>query len=58
MINLEGNKASHEGDEVVVYSTSLADGNSIDHIAQEFGLFSYNLLTALSPDVRRVLVES
>jgi alanine racemase len=55
MINLEGNEASHEGDEVVVYSSSPTDENSIDHIAQSFGLFSYNLLTALSPDVRRIL---
>jgi alanine racemase len=55
MINLEGKEAIHEGNEVVVYSTSPEDRNSIDHIAQEFGLFNYNLLAALSSDVRRIL---
>jgi alanine racemase len=56
MISLEDTKAK-VGDEVVVYSNNPADQNSIDSIASEHGLFNYNLLTALSPDIRRVLVE-
>lgn len=45
------------GDEVIIYSSNATHRNSIDKIAQENSLFNYNLLTALSPDVRRVLVE-
>ncbi len=55
MINLDGIEAQ-VGDKVVVYSNRSQDKNSIDSIANEHGLFSYNLLTALSSDVRRVLV--
>lgn len=55
MINLDDIPAS-VGDEVVVYSTIPTDTNAIDTIAHEHALFNYNLLTALSPDVRRVLV--
>lgn len=55
MINLEGTDA-RLGDEVVVYSHNPADRNAIDSIAAEHKLFNYNLLTALSSDVRRVLV--
>lgn len=56
MYSLEGIRAK-VGDEVVVYSNNPRDANSIDAIAQTHRLFNYNLLTALSPDVRRVLVE-
>ena len=56
MINLDGINAK-PGDEVVVYSNNPADRNSIDNIAHEHNLLNYNLLTALSHDVRRVLVE-
>ena len=45
------------GDEVVVYSNNPADQNAIDNIAHQQTLFNYNLLTALSNDVRRILVE-
>ena len=44
-----------EGDEVIVYSDDPQDKNSLDAIAHEHRLFNYNLLTALSADVRRVL---
>jgi alanine racemase len=45
------------GNEVTVYSSYSAAKNSIDKIAQENSLFNYNLLTALSPDVRRILTK-
>ncbi len=56
MFSLDGIDAQ-VGDEVIVYSNNPNDKNSIDTIARERGLFSYNLLTALSSDVRRILVE-
>ncbi|HEX9153711.1 MAG TPA: alanine racemase [Candidatus Saccharimonadales bacterium] len=55
MISLDGIRAQ-EGDEVVVYSSDPAAPNSVDNLAHEHNLFNYNLLTALSYDVRRVLV--
>jgi len=56
MISLQDVRAK-VGDEVVVYSNVPGDKNSIDNLAHKHGLFNYNLLTALSHDVRRVLVE-
>lgn len=56
MISLDGIDAK-VGDKVVVYSNNPHDTNSIDSIADNFGLFSYGLLTALSSDLRRVLVK-
>lgn len=56
MVNLDGINA-HVGDKVVVYSDNPSDQNSIDAIASAHGLFNYNLLTSLSRDVRRILVE-
>lgn len=56
MVNLDGINAS-VGDQVTVYSDKRSDKNSIDTITYEHGLFNYNLLTALSSDVRRVLVK-
>ena len=56
MISLEGINAK-VGDEVVIYSDNPANANAIDNIAAEHGLFNYNLLTSLSSDVRRVLVD-
>jgi alanine racemase len=56
MISLD-NITAKVGDEVVVYSNDPADSNTIDNIAHDHELFNYNLLTALSQDVRRVLVE-
>ncbi len=55
MISLDNNTAK-EGDEVLVYSNDTADKNAIDAVAHSQHLFNYNLLTALSHDVRRVLV--
>ncbi|HTE57854.1 MAG TPA: alanine racemase [Verrucomicrobiae bacterium] len=52
-----GDENVHAGDEVVVYSNHSADQNSIDTIAVQHGLFSYSLLTDLSPDVRRYLIS-
>ncbi len=56
IVSLEGIRAK-VGDEVVVYSNNPRDINSIDAIAQTHKLFNYNLLTALSGDVRRILVD-
>ncbi len=56
MIGL-GNITANIGEEVVVYSDDPIDKNAIDTIATEHNLFNYNLLTALSSDVRRVLVK-
>ena len=44
-------------DEVTVYSADPTSKTSIDQVARNHDLFNYNLLTALSPDVRRVLVK-
>lgn len=44
------------GDRVVIYSNNPANLNAIDMVASRHNLFNYNLLTALSPDVRRTLV--
>jgi alanine racemase len=56
MISLEGIDAV-VGDSVVVYSNNRNDKNSIDAIAVTHNLFNYNMLTALSSDVRRKLVN-
>ncbi len=56
MISLDGILAK-EGDEVVVYSNNPLDKNAIDAVAHKHNLFNYNLLTALSQDVRRVLTN-
>ncbi len=56
MISLEGIDAD-EGNPVVIYSDNPADKNTIDTIAQDNHLFNYALLTALSRDVRRILVR-
>jgi alanine racemase len=45
------------GDSVTVYSNASDDRNAIDMIANEHHLFNYTMLTDLSPDVRRVLVD-
>lgn len=55
IISLDGVRVK-VGDEVVVYSNDPKDRNSIDAIAAEHNIFSYTLLTSLSPDVRRKLV--
>jgi alanine racemase len=55
MISLDGVTAK-AGTEVTVYSNNPSDRNAIDVIAHEHQLFNYNMLTALSHDVRRVLV--
>ncbi len=55
MISLD-NITATTGDRVIVYSDTVGDKNTIDMIAQTQDLFNYNLLTALSPDVRRVLL--
>ncbi len=57
MISLDGLAATKVGDEVTVYSNDSADRNAVDAIAHEHALFNYNLLTALSHDVRRILVQ-
>jgi hypothetical protein len=41
----------------VVYSSNPNDKNSIDSIAKLHNLFNYNLLTSLSADLRRLLVD-
>lgn len=56
MISLDGIKAN-VGDEVVVYSNDPRDPNAIINIANDHSLFAYSLLTGISPDVRKVLVD-
>lgn len=56
MASLDGINAK-VGDEVVIYSDNPNDRNSIDNIAHDYKLFNYALLTSLSHDLRRVLVE-
>lgn len=56
MISLEDVNAKI-GDEVVIYSNDPQAKNSINSIAAEHQLFAYNLLTALNPDIQRVLVD-
>lgn len=56
MINLEGVGAK-VGGVVTVYSGDATSPNSIDMIASSHGLFNYNLLTSLSPDIRRIAVD-
>lgn len=56
MINLDGIEAK-VGDEVVVFSDKPADKNAIDQITEDHHLFNYSLLTGLSADLRRQLVE-
>ncbi len=56
IVDLSGTNAG-VGDEVVVYSNQPTAANSLDQIATRHGLFNYNLATALSPDVRRILVD-
>ncbi|HUB93582.1 MAG TPA: alanine racemase [Verrucomicrobiae bacterium] len=55
IISLDG-IAAKVGDTVIVYSEQGSDKNAIDTIASTYGLFNYAMLTALSSDVRRVLV--
>ncbi len=52
-----GDSNTKVGDEAVVISDNPRDLNSLDSISSTFNLFNYNLLTALSQDVRRLLVE-
>lgn len=56
MISLENTNAQI-GDPVTIFSNNPADANSIDNISKTYGLFNYNLLTALSSDIRRVIVK-
>ncbi|MEI7683285.1 MAG: alanine racemase [Candidatus Saccharibacteria bacterium] len=51
------NDKTNVGDKVVVYSNQSNDQNSVDSIAKIQKLFSYNLLTSLSSDIRRILVD-
>lgn len=56
MISLE-NDGTALDDEVAIFSATPKNKNSVDNAANNHGLFNYNLLTALSPDVRRILVK-
>jgi alanine racemase len=56
MVSLKDTSAAG-GDEIVVYSNISSDKNSVDSTAAVHGLFAYSLLTDLSPDVRRYLVD-
>lgn len=56
MISLE-NIPAKLGDEVVIYSNNPADANAIDRVASEHNLFNYSILTGLSSDSRRILVD-
>lgn len=56
IISLEGINAQ-VGDKVVVFSDYPNAPNSFDNIARQHKLFNYSLLTSLSQDVRRTLVD-
>jgi alanine racemase len=56
MIDLTHSEAGID-DEIIVYSNHPGDENTIDAIAQKHSIFNYNLLTSLSSDVRRVVVD-
>jgi alanine racemase len=56
MISLENIDAT-VGAPVTIYSSNPNDKNSVDSIAQTHNLFNYNMLTALSSDVRRKSIE-
>ena len=56
MINLDGTDAQ-VGDKVIVYSDQKSDKNSIESVAEAHDLFAYELLTSLSTDVRRVVLD-
>jgi alanine racemase len=56
MINLDSTDAT-AGDEVIIFSSNPKNKNSVDNAAKRHELFNYNLLTALSPDVRRILIK-
>jgi alanine racemase len=56
MINLDGIPAK-VGDVVEIFSNTTGDKTTVDTIAYDHALFNYNLLTALSYDVRRILVS-
>lgn len=56
MISLE-NIQAEVGTLVTVYSSNPNDKNSIDATSAAHNLFNYNILTALSPDVRRNLID-
>jgi alanine racemase len=56
MISLE-NIPANVGDGAVIYSNNPKDKNTVDAVAVDHNLFNYNLLTNLSSDVARVLVE-
>jgi alanine racemase len=53
MVDLSGS-AAKLGDKVVIYSDEVLDDNAVNRIADNHGIFNYNLLTSLSPDVRRI----
>ncbi|HSW78167.1 MAG TPA: alanine racemase [Candidatus Chromulinivoraceae bacterium] len=55
MINLDGIPAK-VGDVVEIFSNTTGDRTTVDFIAHDHALFNYSLLTALSGDVRRVLI--
>lgn len=56
MISLENIQAKI-GTPVVVYSSDPNDRNSIDATSSAHNLFNYNMLTVLSSDVRRSLID-
>jgi alanine racemase len=56
MISLENSDAA-VGTPVIIYSNNPTDKNSIDNTAATHNLFNYNMLTALSSDVRRKLID-
>ncbi len=46
-----------EWDEVIVLSCSSKDKNSIELLCRDFDFFNYRFLTAISPSIRRVIVN-
>lgn len=46
-----------EGDPVIVISNNPKDKNSVRQLCQRFNYFNYRFLTAISPTIRRVIVD-
>lgn len=56
MIDL-GKTGLHEGDQVVLIDDDPSVDNCVSRIAELHNLFDYRLLTSLSKDIRRVIVD-
>jgi alanine racemase len=56
MIDISHIKTASRSEAITIYSSDRNDDNSIDSIAEQQTLFSYSIVTNLSPDIRRLIV--